>query len=278
MCRLPLISQSTASMIENQCSSRDENSREWFADWFNNPLYLKVYLHRDTREAAICVSTILRITGLGNNPLSSRVLDIACGAGRHALEFARSGMQVTANDLSPFLLDEARRQAESERLNIQFTGSDMRFITPEGMFNIIVQLFSSFGYFDAEEDDRTVIRNVSNLLIPGGWYVLDLINPVYLKHHFRERTERTVDDLHIVEERKMSGKKVSKTITIRSNQDSPVSFTESVRLYKLPEISEMLSREGLDIVYLCGDYQGEPFDEQCSPRLILFARKMNGLI
>jgi SAM-dependent methyltransferase len=260
-------------MTDNRCYPLESGSREWFRDWFNHPLYLTVYLHRDRKEARLCVDTILRVTGIGNDPASTDVLDIACGAGRHAVEFARYGFRVTANDLSPNLLELARESAVAEGLSLRFSESDMRSISPEGAFGLVVQLFSSFGYFASENEDRTVIGNVSNLLLPGGWYVLDLINPDHLRYHLTGRSERTVDRLSIVEERVLSGNRVTKTITVCDEDGKSRAFTESVRLYDKGEISRMLEDGGLDVVCTAGDYAGSPFDSSSSPRLILFSRK-----
>jgi SAM-dependent methyltransferase len=260
-------------MTDRLSSSRDTTSREWFEDWFNHSLYLKVYQHRDTAEAALCVDTILGITGCGDAHHQSAVLDIACGAGRHALEFARRGLQVSANDLSMFLLGTAEDEARKAELAIRFSGFDMRYIRLDCQFDLIVQLFSSFGYFETDEEDKAVIRNVSKMLLDSGWYVLDLINPVYLKKGFIPNTTRSVESLSITEERSLSDRKVSKKITISDQLGETLSFTESVRLYSKAEISALLESEGMEIIRTAGDYQGSDFEESSSPRMLLFVRK-----
>lgn len=265
-----------ASMTDHLSSSRDTTSREWFEDWFSHPLYLKVYQHRDTAEAALCVDTILKITGFDQTlfeSVDSAVLDIACGAGRHALEFARRGLMVSANDLSKFLLGTAENDACKADLSIEFSGFDMRHICLDRQFDLIVQLFSSFGYFETDEEDRVVIRNVSNMLRDDGWYVLDLINPDYLKKHFIPNTAKTVESLSIKEERSLSDRKVSKKITISDPEGETVSFTESVRLYSKSDISALLESEGMEIIRSAGDYHGSDFDQASSPRMLLFIRK-----
>lgn len=260
-------------MTDHQSPSRDNLSREWFEDWFNHPLYLKVYHHRDNAEAELCVETILKITG---TPPDGRVLDIACGAGRHAIAFARRGFNVTANDLSCFLLDTAKNEAREKGLGIGFSCSDMRSINLGQRFDLIVQLFSSFGYFETDQEDRSVIRNVSGMLCPGGWYVLDLINPVYLKRHITLCTEKTVETLSITEERELTDRNVCKTIRIRDENGKECSFSESVRLFSPAEISLLLESEGLEVGFIAGDYRGSLFDADSSPRMIIFARKTTG--
>ncbi|MCG8376773.1 MAG: class I SAM-dependent methyltransferase [Chlorobiales bacterium] len=251
----------------------EKPDKEWFAEWFNHPLYLRVYSHRDEAEARTCLETIIHKTGLENlTPSDVRVMDIACGAGRHALEFARLGFTTTANDLSPFLLACTRSQAERENISIECTRQDMRHISVENTYDLVVQLFSSFGYFKTKKEDLQVLRNVHRALKKDGRYILDLINPVYLKKNLNPSSSRTIDDLIVSEQRRIEADRVIKQITIRSPDDS-VTFEESVRLYRIEIIGDMLASAGFEIKEIFGDYEGSAFDEQTSPRLLLFARK-----
>lgn len=251
----------------------EKPDKEWFTEWFNHPLYLRVYSHRDEAEARTCLETIIHKTGLENlTPSDIRVMDIACGAGRHALEFARLGFTTTANDLSPFLLECTRSQAARENISIECTRQDMRHISVENTYDLVVQLFSSFGYFKTKKEDLQVLRNVHRALKKDGRYILDLINPVYLKKNLNPSSSRTIDDLIVSEQRRIEADRVIKQITIRSPDDS-VTFEESVRLYRIEIIGDMLASAGFEIKEIFGDYEGSAFDEQTSPRLLLFARK-----
>ena len=261
-------------MVEESDSSLTNPASLWFEEWFNHPLYLEVYSHRDHDEAARCVQTILSLTGLEQKePASISVLDIACGAGRHALELARLGYKVTGNDLSPFLLEEARKEALKSRLQLKLTCCDMRHIPTSGLFNLVVQLFTSFGYFDLKEDDRLVLSRAYGALQSGGWYVLDLLNPVTLALNLIPQSRKTVCDLAILEERAFENDRITKTITIIPPVGETLRFSESVRLYGREEILSMLQDEGFSMVNIAGNYQGEPFIENDSPRMMLFCRK-----
>lgn len=260
-------------MTDPRSSCPEEASREWFEDWFNHPLYLQVYSHRDAAEAALCVETILRLTSLDHAPAGISVLDIACGAGRHAFEFARKGMLVTANDLSRFLLETATDEACKQGLCIEFSGCDMRTLQLERHYDLVVQLFSSFGYFATDQEDRRVVSNVASMLKPDGWYVLDIINPPWLREHFVPNSEKTVGTLSITEERELSENKVVKKIRIRDRENRELTFTESVRLFSPEEISGLLESEGFSIDRMAGDYQGNRFDSGASSRMLIFARK-----
>ena len=261
------------SMTEQRSPSRDTSPREWFEDWFNHPLYLKVYSHRDDAEANRCVETILRVTGLDREPGKASVLDIACGAGRHAFAFSRKGHQVTANDLSAFLLSTAESEAVNSGLDIAFSGCDMRTIRLDRQFDLVVQLFSSFGYFKTEEEDRSVLRNVQLLLCPSGWYVLDLLNPSWLGSHFVPRNEKKAGALSITEERTLSDNQVVKRIDICDAEGHRVSFTESMKLFSPGKITALLESEGFEVLRLLGDYDGSEFVAESSPRILLFSRK-----
>jgi len=255
-------------------SADKENQTQWFKEWFNHPLYLALYSHRNREEATACVRMILQETGL-EATLSSppALLDIACGAGRHALEFARQGWNVTANDLSPFLLEEARKEAAQESLELRFTGKDMRDISETASYRMVVQLFTSFGYFDSIDEDRKVVSAVFRALQPDGWYVLDLINPSYLKQHLVERSSRTIGGMHVTENRVLEQSRITKQITITPETGNALRFAESVRLYSHGEIREMLEDEGFILDRLAGDYSGTPFTEGESQRMILFSKK-----
>lgn len=261
-------------MSESPDSSGATQSLHWFESWFNNPLYLEVYSHRDQDEAARCIRTILSLSKLDHkDPATIAILDIACGAGRHAHELARLGYCVTGNDLSPFLLDEARKEALNCKLQLELTCCDMRRITDIDRFDLVVQLFTSFGYFDAKEEDQVVLGKVYSALKQGGWYVLDLINPVHLKRTLVSETRRTSANLTILEERVFNDDKITKNITITPQTGEKLSFSESVRLYPKEEICTLLQQAGFSVTRIAGNYQGDIFAENNSPRMLIFSQK-----
>ena len=129
---------------------------EWFKDWFETEEYLNVYRHRNESDAEDLINLIINNISL---PKSSEVLDMACGTGRHSILLAKKGFKVSAVDLSKNMLSVASGKAEKENLKINFIQSDLRNFTHSGRFNLIVNLFTSFGYFESDKENFQILRN-----------------------------------------------------------------------------------------------------------------------
>lgn len=243
---------------------------DWFKAWFNHPAYLKLYAHRSLEEAEQTIATLLKFISVQKQ--SPKALDIACGSGRHAVALAENGFDVTANDLSSTLLAEARKLAESKSLTLTFTHTDMREIAFEQEFDLIVQLFTSFGYFENDDEDKVVLQTVARALKQGGWYVLDFLNEHLVRNTLQPETRRTLGELDVLEQRILFGERVVKSITLRENGETH-RFIESVRLYSKEELTAMLTAVGLRVHHTLGDYDGGAFVREASPRLILIAQK-----
>jgi SAM-dependent methyltransferase len=140
---------------------------EWFASWFDSAHYHRLYAHRSDEEAARFVDTLVERVQL---PAGAAVLDLGCGTGRHSKRLACSGFDVTGVDLSA---ESLRRARTNERANLRFVRQDMRLPFGRGRYDCVVNLFTSFGYFEDPADNLTVIRNVAESLKPGGTFVLD---------------------------------------------------------------------------------------------------------
>ncbi|MFQ3596839.1 MAG: class I SAM-dependent methyltransferase [Chloroherpetonaceae bacterium] len=243
---------------------------DWFKAWFNHPAYLKLYAHRSLEEAEQTIATLLKFITIPNP--HPKALDIACGSGRHAVALAENGFHVTANDLSKTLLAQAQKLAEEKKLTITFTHTDMREIDFENEFDLIVQLFTSFGYFENDDEDEVVLNNVARALKPGGWYVLDFLNASLVRKTLQPETRRSVDGFEVLEQRVILGERVVKSITLHEGGKTH-RFMEAVRLYSMEDLTAMLAAVGLHVRCLLGNYQGEAFLPDTSPRLIFIAQK-----
>lgn len=236
---------------------------EWFEDWFGAE-YLELYPHRDEPEAEALLDVLerRRVSMAGRF-----VLDLACGAGRHAAALERRGARVAALDLSRTLLFAARERGASNLVR-----ADMRRLPLRtGTFDVALNLFTSFGYFATDEEHGGVVAEVARVLKPGGRFILDFLNADFVRSSLVPRDERTVDGHAVVQERRISpdGRFVIKHIHLL--KDGRV-FVERVRLFGRSELERLLTASGLAAEDAMGDYDGAPF-EAASPRLILIARR-----
>ena len=242
----------------------------WYKDWFRDANYRTVYEHRDEHEAEALIDLIERT--IGHNT-GRRVLDLACGSGRHALSFARRGyVDVGGLDLSPTLLAEAKHAAEFEGLPVRFFERDMRDL-PEERFDLALNLFTSFGYFDNDEENAAVIKAVAEHLSPGGYFVIDFFNSRWLRSHYIARDERTLQSGSRLEQtRWIENGRIEKRLIIREH-DEAREYIESVRLFELSDFATMFENAGLRLTHTFGGYTGEPYSAELSHRLIMFAQR-----
>jgi len=245
----------------------------WYKDWFADENYLTLYRNRDRKEAERLINLIEQT--MHPQP-GSAILDLACGAGRHAIALARQGYKVTGVDLSERLLSIAKKDAAQAGVAVTFIQDDMRTVSFAQKFNGVVNLFTSFGYFETDEENARVICNFAGTLVPGGWYVLDYFNAQLIRAHFIPHDEKTTDEAHIRQERRIENDRIVKTIAISpKNNSSGASheFVESVRLFTPADFLRMTARAHLTIDRYFGNYDGEPFDEKSSKRLVMMGHK-----
>lgn len=242
---------------------------EWFEEWFNTAEYLEVYKHRNEKEAGQLVRLIL--DNISYNPGAS-ILDLACGAGRHSLLFAQKGFKVTAVDLSETLLKIAIEHAKDLNLDINFLRSDIRTLNLNRQFDIVMNLFTSFGYFAEDLDNFAVIKKAATLLKPKGTFVLDYINKCFIEENLIKESEEEISGGKLIQKRWIEKERVLKDITIKKN-GSTKRYFESVRLFSYDELLDMFENNGLVIKKKYGDFKGNKYDMLNSPRVILFAEK-----
>jgi SAM-dependent methyltransferase len=235
----------------------------WYEHWFGEE-YLELYTHRDERDAE-------RVVGLlvseGYIRPGDAVLDLACGAGRHAAALSWRGAVVTGLDLSLPLLRAAQCRAPARLIR-----GDMRRLPLRGAsFAAVVNLFTSFGYFDDDAQHAAVLGEVARVLRAGGAFALDFLNAPHVRTALVPRDERTEGGRTIVQERRLveGGRYVEKAIHVAGEGRS---FLERVRLYERADLERMLAAAGLPLADAYGDYSGTPHSPG-SPRLILVARR-----
>ena len=242
---------------------------DWFEDWFNTKEYLEVYRHRNESEAKELVSIILNSIQI---PENGSVLDLACGAGRHSIYFAQKGYDVTAVDLSQNLLLVAKEAALDNKVNIEFIQSDIRYFSSGKKFDLIVNLFTSFGYFETDSENFMLFEIVKKYLNNSGYFVLDYLNKTYVQNNLVKESTDMLGKGEIIQKRFIEGNRVVKDIFINQNGSSK-HYRESVRLYDDQELKAAISDAGLRIEKVFGEFNGKGFEKDNSKRIIIIASK-----
>ena len=161
---------------------------EWFEDEsFWNGLYPFMFSERKFDMAEDEVRGLLDLVSLREGD----VLDLACGPGRHAVALAKNGFRVTGVDLSPFLLQKANSLASAESADVEWVQDDMRYFVRPGAFDLVVNIFTSFGYFDDTRDDMTVLQNIHKSLRDGGALVMEIMGKEWLARGFLPTTSES---------------------------------------------------------------------------------------
>lgn len=231
---------------------------EWFEEWFGEE-YLDLYPSRDDAEGARAIALIRSAV-----PWETgwRVLDVACGAGRHARALAAAGARCVGLDLSAILLREAQSTTPA-----WFVRADMRRIPirPQSM-DLTVNLFTSFGYFDQDAEHRQALEQMVGTIRPGGWFVIDFLNAATVRRTLVPEETLRLDGRTVRLTRSISadGRYVSKQVEFGDGRQ----FLERVRLFERPDIERMLQEAGIAIRHRFGDYSGGPL-EPGAPRTIL---------
>lgn len=239
---------------------------EWFQDWFDSPYYHMLYKYRDESEAEGFIDALLRQLQPSSG---ARILDLACGRGRYSRHLAEKGYEVVGLDLSVQSIEFAR-QFEHEKLS--FFTHDMRQPFRSNYFDYIFNFFTSFGYFEQEEEDLKTLRNVALGLKKTGTFVLDFFNTHYVVQQLTGAEVKHIDGTEFRLNKYQEGQYVIKDIHFE-HQGNPVYFQEKVRLFHLEDFKRLFDLAGLQIIHTYGDYHLSPFREKQSPRLIMVAQQ-----
>jgi SAM-dependent methyltransferase len=209
-------------------------------------------------------------------PSGARVLDVACGHGRHSLELARRGFRVTGVDLSEPSLTLAREAAAAEELDVELVHSDMREIPFREEFDAAVNLFTSFGYFENEHEDERALAAIALSLKPGGALLLETVNGAALLRVFRAETWSELEDGTLMLEHRsydlLTGRNDVVWTFVRPD-GSRSELRHSLRLYTVAELASMLHRVGLEIERSWGGWDGSELTLDSGIRFLVLARK-----
>lgn len=226
---------------------------QWYEESFGKD-YLLVYKHRNQQDASREVEQAAKWLALKENDL---ILDLCCGMGRHAISLAKRGYNVVGLDLSGVLLEKA--VSMSNGLAIPFIQADMRNLPLiDSSFDVVLNLFTSFGYFRDDLENERVLAEIARVLKPEGRFLIDFLNRNSVIETLVPESRREVDGRQIREKRWIAGDFVCKTIDIEDEQGKRT-YQERVKMYDLDHLLLMLEKYSLKAKEIFADFDGTPY-------------------
>lgn len=241
--------------------------KEWFESWFDSPYHALLYQHRDEHEAKMFIDNLFKF--LKPEPTAA-ILDIACGDGRHAAFMKSYVDEVIGIDLSEKRIARAHL-LETEKLT--FYRQDMRNVFRSNYFDFAVNLFTSFGYFQHNRDNKIAAHSFAQSLKKGGKLVLDYMNVDFVKQNLVAVDHIIIDGIAFDITRQSIDGKIVKTIDFKDKEGSAKTYNEVVSEFRLTDFEKIFADTGLNIVQTFGDYDLSAFEEKSSPRLIIVFEK-----
>ena len=243
-----------------------DNKTEWFACWFNSPYYHLLYKKHDLKEAEAFIDNLITFL---QPPAGAGFLDLACGKGRHSVYLNKKGFEVTGIDLSP---ESIKYASQFSNDTLQFYVHDMRHPCRINYFDYVLNLFTSFGYFESERDDDAVISAIAKELKHTGKVVIDFMNVTKVIANLVAHETKIINGITFNIQRKVENNSIVKQISFDDKGERHF-FEERVKALQLNDFEKHLTAHQLKIVNLFGNYQLQEFDQQKSDRLILIAQK-----
>lgn len=243
---------------------------EWWQGFFDETTGQIMFTEEAWQRAEQSCDALVSLLGLQPG---AKILDLACGPGRFALPLARRGFHVVGLDMSEVYLAQARAKAQEQGLQIQLIQGDMRSIPCENEFDAVINLFTSFGYFEKEEEHLQVLKEVRKCLKPGGRFLLEFQNRDWLIRHFQARDWREYKDFIVLEERKLDlerNRLEARWIMLKSTERKEYSL--SLRLFTLAELLRLFAQAGLKVLGYYGGLRGEPWSLEAN-RLAIVAER-----
>ena len=253
--------------MKNIIEFRIENNANWYKQWFDSVFYHQLYSNRSEKEATDFIDALMDEL---KPPSNATMLDLGCGAGRHAKWLAAKGFVVTGLDLAASSIRSAKKY---EQTNLRFAKHDMRDPFGKNRFDHVFSFFTSFGYFKNDDENHQVIHNIWHALKPGGLFVLDYLNVAWCEDRLVAEETKEIDSIVYHISRWTDEQFFYKKIVIENMPSGQSEFVEQVAKFDLNAFDFMFERNGLILEKVYGDYRLNEYDSITSPRMILLAKK-----
>lgn len=237
----------------------------WYKNWFNSPFYPILYHNRDARDARLLLDNLLERLDFD---AESTILDLACGRGRHSVYMNTMGYDVTGLDMSKTSILDASQHINHK---LRFLVGDMRQIPYTAQFDYVLNLFTSFGYFEDHADHVKTLQSIKKALKPGGKFILDFFNASKLAKDLIEEETKESQGITFRIARTLADNKIRKQIEFE-HEGADYYFEESVEAFSRGDFEKLLTETGFEILHCFGDYELNPYDEANSERIILIAQ------
>jgi SAM-dependent methyltransferase len=241
--------------------NQENNNENWFTSWFDTPYYHILYKDRNYREAQIFMDNLTHYLNL---PEKAKVLDLACGKGRHSIYLNQLGFNVLGADLSENSIAEASKNSNE---TLHFKVHDMREPFDE-KFDAIFNLFTSFGYFESDDDNLTTLKAIKESLSEYGFAVIDFMNVTQVIETLVPEEVKTVDGIDFKIKRYVEDGHILKEIDFE-DQGRNFHFTEKVKALTLKDFEDLMAEAGIFLLDIFGDYKLKKFHKTESERLIM---------
>ncbi len=238
-----------------------KHTKDWFTLWFNTPFYHILYKDRDDKEAQSFMETLTSYLNIAED---GRILDLACGKGRHAVYLNAIGYNVTGIDLSPESISFAK---QFENDNLRFDVHDMSKPYSQ-KFNAIFNLFTSFGFFENENDNLNTIKSIKANLKENGVGVIDFMNVDYVVNNLVADDVKTIEGIDFHLSRYVDNGYIIKDISFQF-EGIPYHFKERVKAFSLQDFNTMFKEANIELLDVFGDYKLNKYHRYNSERLIM---------
>ncbi|WP_339888658.1 class I SAM-dependent methyltransferase [uncultured Flavobacterium sp.] len=249
--------------MEKELMSTNTNKKEenWFASWFDTKYYHILYKDRDYNEAQVFMDNLTHYLNL---PEEAKILDLACGKGRHSVYLNSLGYDVTGADLSENSIIEA---SKSENDKLHFKVHDMRDVC-DSKYDAIFNLFTSFGYFESDADNLTTLKAIKHSLTEYGFACIDFMNVDFVIENLVPEEVKTVENIDFHIKRYVKDNHIYKEIDFEDNGEK-FHYTEKVQALRLADFERMMEEAEIYLLDIFGNYKLQPFYKNKSERLIM---------